>query len=186
MMALRREEGHRVQHGWAEIKCERQETPIAHSGSPWNLSGPPKGYTLYSRRLCPTHCKIRYEVPSSCTTRYNNRAIVGIYVQFKMLYFTKKQPLWNPNCQQVSAVDLTVVHSKQGSYKWRKKFGGFGFFKDFFRRQTIPKKIHSFSLFFWVSPNHCTRMFLKLSAVGPVRDCAKVSSSQSFCLRVLL
>lgn len=32
MTALRRDEGRRVQHGWAEFKCERRGTPLAHSG----------------------------------------------------------------------------------------------------------------------------------------------------------
>lgn len=58
MMALRREEGQGVQHGWAEIKCELGETPIAHSGARWNLSGPPwdtPGIHLSAVQHCTKH-----------------------------------------------------------------------------------------------------------------------------------
>ncbi|TNN67032.1 hypothetical protein EYF80_022805 [Liparis tanakae] len=32
-MAWRRDEGRGVQHGWAELKCEQRERPVAHSTS---------------------------------------------------------------------------------------------------------------------------------------------------------
>lgn len=151
MMALRREEGRGVQHGWAEIKCERGETPIAHSGSPWNLSGPPKGHTLYSPRPCPTHRQTRYELPSSCTTYVIIIELSLVCVsKLQFSYFTRKQPLWNPHCQQISAADLAVVHCKQNegrtSYKNKNKsFFLFCFLNAFFMSQTIAMKINVFS-----------------------------------------
>lgn len=100
----------------SSVNREKRPSPILHR--PGTSRGPPKGYTLHSPQSCPTHRKIRYEVPSLCTTRYDNSAIVGISVQLKVFIFYKKDNhCETQTVKTVSAVNFELVHSKQGSYE---------------------------------------------------------------------
>lgn len=161
MMALRREEGQGVQHGWAEIKCERGETPIAHSGSPWNLSGPLKGYTLYSPQPCQTYCKTWYKVPLLCTTYVFIIELLSvclvICVQLPIFKFHKETTTLNSS-QQINAVGLTVVHSEQSVKKRNVFFCLFVFFNIFFEPDNT-KENPIFSLYLGVTQSLCGDIF---------------------------
>lgn len=45
-MALRKDEGREVQHGWAELECEQRKRLFAHSTSPKFPLRPQDGYQL--------------------------------------------------------------------------------------------------------------------------------------------